>query len=579
MFRYRWPAIALVSAAAGGASSSAQAPLPATLTTSELFEKVSPCVVKIVAKDEDGRPIGTGSGFAISWMPGSDLIHSRRIVTSYHVISAAAILSIDPPFTDPRLPPVGRAPTLSELESKTGFKISEELRRKLERSGDIRSSHNLTIQDDRDDRASVSDIVAEDKRNDLAVLAGFGFVDPHLTLVEDTVPSIGTRVFVISSPEGLKNTLSEGLVSGVRERENGEKWIQITAPIGPGSSGGPVLTADGKVIGIVVASHEAGQNLNFAVPASALRRLLAAQTEPRPVWKTVSIQEEESDAFSSARVKLRISVCGKEIDKLFGADCRAKVRASEESGDQLALLLKARDESRSDERAIKCEALQTLKRAVEAKPDEYEYLANFLLGKELASIFVCPPCVMQRDSALILMNSATIDEMRAKCYDPAIPLLKKSTQLNPKFSPSFAQLSTIYLETKRYPEALVAAEFLVALVPNCWEAYMMRGKAFAHLKRIGAADEDFATAERLRPNWFDVHKQVYNTFKDPDVGEYRKAFDAMAKALSLPLPTDEKELERRKIDRSLLWYNMGITYEQLGDLDNAARAFEEANRR
>jgi hypothetical protein len=83
---------------------------------------------------------------------------------------------------------------------------------------------------------------------------------------------IGRAVYVIGSPQGLEGTISNGLVSGVRQV--GEiSVIQISAPISPGSSGGPVLLADGSVIGVATAVVTSGQNLNFAVPAALLRKL------------------------------------------------------------------------------------------------------------------------------------------------------------------------------------------------------------------------------------------------------------------------------------------------------------------
>jgi serine protease Do len=76
----------------------------------------------------------------------------------------------------------------------------------------------------------------------------------------------GQRVYAIGAPMGLELTLSEGIVSALREVENG-KVIQTTAPVSPGSSGGGLFTADGQLVGIVTFQHRFGQNLNFALPA------------------------------------------------------------------------------------------------------------------------------------------------------------------------------------------------------------------------------------------------------------------------------------------------------------------------
>ncbi|NPV92913.1 MAG: trypsin-like serine protease [Firmicutes bacterium] len=75
----------------------------------------------------------------------------------------------------------------------------------------------------------------------------------------------GQDVVAIGHPFGLENTVSTGIVSGFRE-EDGIKYIQMTAPISPGNSGGPLITLDGEVVGINTWQKVNGQNLNFAVP-------------------------------------------------------------------------------------------------------------------------------------------------------------------------------------------------------------------------------------------------------------------------------------------------------------------------
>jgi len=83
----------------------------------------------------------------------------------------------------------------------------------------------------------------------------------------------GESVFVVGNPEGLEATFSKGIVSAVRSREEASV-LQITAPVSEGSSGGPVLNEQGKVIGVVFAVRPQGQNLNFAVPISYVRDAL-----------------------------------------------------------------------------------------------------------------------------------------------------------------------------------------------------------------------------------------------------------------------------------------------------------------
>lgn len=83
----------------------------------------------------------------------------------------------------------------------------------------------------------------------------------------------GDRVVAIGSPLGLDHTMSDGIVSAVRIHDSRE-WIQISVPISPGSSGGPLFDTRGKVVGVTTACFVEGQNLNLAIPVNDLKALL-----------------------------------------------------------------------------------------------------------------------------------------------------------------------------------------------------------------------------------------------------------------------------------------------------------------
>jgi hypothetical protein len=83
---------------------------------------------------------------------------------------------------------------------------------------------------------------------------------------------VGENLFTLGSPNGLELTLSSGILSAVREEE-GRRYVQTTAPISPGSSGGGLFDAYGNLVGVttlVLAGRERlNQSLNFAIPADA----------------------------------------------------------------------------------------------------------------------------------------------------------------------------------------------------------------------------------------------------------------------------------------------------------------------
>lgn len=82
----------------------------------------------------------------------------------------------------------------------------------------------------------------------------------------------GQTLYAIGNPEGLSNTLSQGIVSNVKRVLNGTEYFQMTAPITNGSSGGPVVNEYGEVIGVSAAGFGEA-NLNLAVPIGYIHNL------------------------------------------------------------------------------------------------------------------------------------------------------------------------------------------------------------------------------------------------------------------------------------------------------------------
>ena len=123
-------------------------------------------------------------------------------------------------------------------------------------------------------------VLAADNRRDIAILQIDGFGLPTLRLGNSDSVRVGAEVIAIGSPLGLENSVSTGIISGKRARE-GFHWLQTTAAISPGSSGGPILNSVGNVIGVAVAGMDEGQNLNFAVPVNYVRGMVAGAKSSR----------------------------------------------------------------------------------------------------------------------------------------------------------------------------------------------------------------------------------------------------------------------------------------------------------
>lgn len=191
-------------AAVAAAQDAGRSPAP-SLSTADVAARATPATVTILAIDATGDTLAQGSGFLIQ--------ASGVLVTNFHVLAGAS-----------------RAVVI--LATKERF-----------------------------DRVHVLDA---DSALDLALLKipGAGLaVLPTRT----TTPRVGEKVIAIGSPLGLAQTVSEGIVSASR-LVRGHELVQITAPISPGSSGGAVLDAEGRVFAISTSRLVRGEALNFAVP-------------------------------------------------------------------------------------------------------------------------------------------------------------------------------------------------------------------------------------------------------------------------------------------------------------------------
>ncbi|MHC4674718.1 MAG: S1C family serine protease [Planctomycetota bacterium] len=189
----------------------------------EIAKKSFPSIVLVELEDAHGQPLSLGSGFVVD---------NEIVATNVHVI-----------------------------EDACGGYVK------------LVGKHN---------KHKIAGTVAFDYRNDLALLKVNGIKAPIMTLGDSDKLEIGDEVYAIGNPKGLEGTLSCGIISGLRTIKT-EKLLQITAPISPGSSGGPVLDSKGMVIGISFATFKDGQNLNFAIPVSYLKALLKKTNKPFPL--------------------------------------------------------------------------------------------------------------------------------------------------------------------------------------------------------------------------------------------------------------------------------------------------------
>jgi hypothetical protein len=213
---------------------------PARLTTAQIAARATPSVVIVENFNEDGERAGQGSGYVFS----SDGI----VITNYHVIRGAKSLNVTMPGQEPY-----------RVNSVLGYEID----------------------------------------HDVAALQLTGSSLPALLTETIEEPKVGDRVVAIGAPLGLESTVSEGIVSALRDAGT-MRIIQTTASISPGSSGGPLLNEYGKVIGLTTSTVRDGQSLNFVVSAKHVSELLSRR-QPMSLEEMLN-QTQVSEPLASSTI-------------------------------------------------------------------------------------------------------------------------------------------------------------------------------------------------------------------------------------------------------------------------------------
>ena len=129
---------------------------------------------------------------------------------------------------------------------------------------------------------AIDSIPAIDRAHDLAIVEATGITASALSFGDSDTLQIGQSVYAAGNPQGLTGTFSSGIISAIRSEGNDlvtDTIIQMTTPVSPGSSGGPLLNVDGQVVGVVFSQVTRGQNLNFAIPVNFLKTLVATTTD------------------------------------------------------------------------------------------------------------------------------------------------------------------------------------------------------------------------------------------------------------------------------------------------------------
>lgn len=322
--------------------------------------------------------------------------------------------------------------------------------------------------------------------------------------VDDRVPEIAERVVVVGSPMGLEQTVSDGIVSSVREIPPVGTVFQMSAPISPGSSGSPVVSMKGLVVGIATFQFVQGQNLNFAVTSSqiqSLKKFDSAKTVSEWTYKHLGNKPRAAEALCQKGFSFSIN----------GEDQKA-----------LEYFKKATESDPSDSAAWSglgsCyaglnnpeDAITAYKQAIEASPrDEasHFHLGNYYgkLGRFEDAIGAYREAIVinsQFEAAYFNMGLAL---SRMGRFNEGLNAFEAVTRINPEAAPAYYNAGIAYSQVGSFEEAVKAQRNVIRLNPDFAPAYFAIGEAFYRLGRETEGANAFREAIRVDPDFAPAH--------------------------------------------------------------------------
>jgi tetratricopeptide (TPR) repeat protein len=405
----------------------------------ELVRRIKPSAVAIETFDARNEKLSRGSGF---------FIESDRIVTNRHVIEGAY---------------------RAEIHSSTGTVYP------------------------------VKGVLAVDAEGDIAILKIDSSTNVRPLPLDKTSPQEGESVVVIGNPLGLEGSVTNGIVSAVRDIPTFGRIIQITAPISSGSSGSPVVNMQGQVIGIATLQITGGQSVNFAIPSERISQLQLSAPMSLADLVTASGRNKRAKAVQFFRDGLSF---------LSKDDCEKAILSFEKAVESDANYAEAWAQSGfcHEKLGKHPEALEASKKAVALRPSAESYfnigLASFYLKqyKEAVDGY-------RQSIKLDPYNSADAYYALGLVYrdwgkaDEEIQAYKQAIKLRPDYTIAYERLGSRYLRSKKFAEAVEVFRQLSTMKPGDAVAPNNMGEAYLELNKLPEAQESFRQAIRLKPDF------------------------------------------------------------------------------
>ena len=404
----------------------------------ELVKRIKPSSVAIETFDAKGNALSRGSGFFIA---------PDRIVTNRHVIEKSARV---------------------EIHLMDGKKFT------------------------------VKGVLAIDGEGDLAMLQvdvprAFAIPLPILR----TVPQEGESIVVVGNPFGLEGSVSNGIVSAVREISGYGKIIQITAPISPGSSGSPVVNMSGQVIGIASLQAAEGQSLNFAIPSE---RILQLKVSEMQTFSSLTAETQKSKRSAAERVYSQGVALLSRDD--YARALQFFERASEldpnyaeawyQAGFSSGLMGRHQD------------ALKASRQAARLRPEWAAAYINigassYALGQYKEAADAYRQALRIEDSA-DTQYSLGLSLNRLNRTEEEVLAYRRAIVIKPDHANALDRLGAAYFKQKRYAESAQAYEQLKTYKPDA-KTYTALGESYLELNKPDDSLQAFNSALGFDPEF------------------------------------------------------------------------------
>jgi tetratricopeptide (TPR) repeat protein len=433
---------------------------PTVLTPQELFKKLAPSVFVVEALDSNGDVEAFGSGVSIA--PG-------QIVTNTHVVEEGTLLRV----SQGDLQWVARVTHLSP-------------------------SHDLCL-------LTVEELKA-----------------PPVPVRKSSTLEVGERVYAIGAPLGLELTLSEGIISGLR-KFRGVRFLQTTAAVSPGSSGGGLFDAKARLVGITTVELEGGQNLNLALPGEAV---LALARHPAPPGASVSSSAGERDYRRVEDTQQRIP---------FGDEAHAWLERG----------LNHVENGRYND------AIKAYREAISRRKNYGEAWLQLGLAYMMSGRYAQAMNALHR-AADLLPNEAeplkilSLVYVLAGDYSQASHALQRAILAKPDDADTWLELGDLYLEWESYHKAIESYKQVLDLDTENAQARVGLGDAFKALGKFEDTVAWYRSVTRAKPQNSDDWVVVGNAYSA--LYEHESAERAYEEAVRL------------KPDNAEAWYRLGLAY-------------------